>query len=253
MQSQKNAAFDTQRDALAALRAQVAYIQTQQEQGYEAVLLNTLGYDKLLTTSGTDRVMILACLFAVILLSTFLFPIEQKKGLYQMVRSTKGGRKFLAVQKLGLALGLSFAVFTLLEGIRIYSIAESYGLPELTAPVHSLIQFVDSPWNLSILATLILSWLARWLVFGAMAVITCLLTQFLNREMALLASSALGIGTAVLSLTGLRVPAVWSVLDGVNQGLITGNWACMVMTIIVLICAYIATVWLWSFGRRAAT
>lgn len=251
-QSQKYAAYDVQRDSLETIRGKIAYIREQEALGFDAVILDSMGYVSLLETSTTDQVMQLICLFMVILLSSFLFPIEQKKGLYQMVRSTQKGRTHLAKKKLVLALILSFVVFVLFAGIRMYSIAATYGLSCLTAPAHSLDQFAGSNMNLGIWFALAIYYLIQWLVFAAAAVLTCLLTLVLPQQLALLTVSAVGIGTALLSLFGFQLPTVWSALEGVTACVFVGNWMYLIVTTIALIGAWLATVCLWSNSRRGA-
>lgn len=249
-QSQKYAAYDIQRNALETILGKIAYIQEQEALGFDAVILDSIGFDSLLKDTTTDRIMELICLFAVILLSTFIFPIEQKKGLYQMVRSTQKGRTHLARKKLVLALILSYVVFSLFAGIRAYSVAVTYGLGNLTAPVHSLGQFAGSGMNLGIWATLAIYFFAQWQVFAAAAVITCLLTQVLPHQIALLTASAVGIGTAVLSLFGFQLPTVWGALEGVTACVFTGNWMYLIDAVLTLVGAWLTAVSLWSNSRR---
>ncbi len=250
IQNQKYGAYDTQRNALSSLKEQISYLQMQQERGHEAVLLDTLGYERMVEQTFTDQIGAMICLFGVMLLHGFLFPMEQKKGLYQMIRSTPRGRRKLAGKKLALGLGLGGVCFGLFWGIRTYSIGASYGLPLLLAPAHSLELYSQSPLNLSLGATLALEALGQWMVFAAGGMLTCLLTQFLRRESALMAAAAVGIGTAVLRLAGLGVPTVWSALNSVVEGTRTGNWMGFLMTALALAGTATAAVWLWNHARR---
>lgn len=70
--SQKYAAFDVQRKALVTIREKMAYVEAQTSQGYEAVILDSTGYDRLLEWSDSDRIMLLIALFGCIVLSALL-------------------------------------------------------------------------------------------------------------------------------------------------------------------------------------
>lgn len=251
-QSQKYGAYDVQRAALETIQNKMAYIHNQQSKGYEAVILDSTAYDKLLDTSrAMDRFAILIGLFGVIVLSASSFPVEKKRGLKQMIRSTRKGRAHLANKKLWLALCLSLAVFIMLLGIRTYSIVATYGISELTAPAHSLTQFAASSMNLSILAMLLIYWTSQWSVFAIVAVSTCLITQVLSREMSILIGSAIWIGTAVLNLFGFPAVTVWDVLDAATAVVFADSRNGLACSVIILACTWLATVCLWSNIRRA--
>lgn len=249
-QSQKYIAYDVQRSALEKVRTMIAFVTEQEILGYEAVVMDSTGYAKLLETSALDRSMHLICLFAVVLISGLIFPLDQKQGLHQMIRSTAKGRTYLAKKKLCLALALSFLLFSLYTGIRTYSVAATYGLANLTAPAHSLSWFSSSSMNLDIWVTFVLYWFAQWVVFAVAAVFVCLLTQVLPQQIALLMGTALGIGTAVLDLLGFRLPTIWDALEKVTACVFTGEWIYLIITVLLLVVAWLATVDLWGNLRR---
>lgn len=196
--SQKHAAFDVQRKALGIIREKMAWVESQNALGFDAVIFDTTGYDRLLEQTASDRVLVLAALLGCIVLSALLFPVEQKQGLKSMLRSTRKGRQILAKKKLTLGLILSAVVFGLYAGIRMGSIGMTYGFDALTAPAHSLMQFGQSRLNLPIWMT-IAGWLvSQWLVFGLVSMLVCLLTQKWNMVGAMFVATALGAGALML-------------------------------------------------------
>ena len=249
--SQKYAAFDVQRKALSTIREKIAWVESQNAQGFDAVILDSSGYDRLLEQSDSDRIMVLIALFGCITLSALLFPVEQKPGLRPMIRSTQKGRQVLAAKKLTLGLILSVVVFGLYALIRIGTIGMTYGFDVLTAPAHSLMQFGQSGWNLPIWVTLT-GWLAsQWLVFGVVSVLVCLLTQWINMIAAVMISVVLSMGTAVLSLFGMGLPTIWNLLERVTCWLSQGDCIWLISVALMLIVEWIMVVRLWSRnGRR---
>lgn len=241
--SQKHAAFDVQRKALGMIQEKMAWVDTQETLGYDAVILDSSGYDRLLEQTASDRILVLITLLGCIVLSALLFPMEQKKGLKPMIRSTRKGRQTLAVKKLMLGLALSVVVFGLYAGIRMGSIALTYGFDALTAPAHSLVQFGQSRLNLPVWVMLT-GWLvSQWLIFGLVSVLVCLLTQKMSMVGAIMMGVVLCMGTAVLNLFGLPMPTVWNLLERPSLP------KCVAL-IALMITGWIATVRLWSGNRR---
>lgn len=249
--SQKYAAFDVQRKALETIREKIAWVESQTVQGFDAVILDSSGYDRLLEQSNSDRILVLVALFGCIILSALLFPPEQKMGLYHMIRSTRRGREQLAKKKLTLGLVFSAVVFILYALIRTVSIGLTYGFDALTAPAHSLMQFGQSTWNLPIWVTLA-GWLvSQWMVFGLVSVLICLLTQKFTIVGSMVIGVLLCMGTAVLSLFGMGLPTIWNLLDNVTLWLFQGEYLWLIMVTVMLIVGWIMTARLWSGnGRR---
>lgn len=249
--SQKYAAFDVQRKSLETIREKMAWVESQNAQGYDAVILDSTGYDQLLEQSDSDRIMVLIALFGCITLSALLFPMEQKPGLCPMIRSTRKGRHVLAAKKLTLGLVLSAVVFGLYALIRMGTIGVTYGFDVPTAPAHSLMQFGQSGWNVPVWLTLV-GWLAsQWLVFGLVTVLMCLLTQRLNLAASLMIGVVLCMGTAVLNLFGMGLPTVWDLLDHVTYWLLRGDYLMLIVTVFLLWIGWSLTVRMWSGnGRR---
>lgn len=244
--SQKHAAFDVQRKALDMIQEKIAWVENQETLGYDAVILDASGYDRLLEQSDSDRILVLMALLGCIVLSALLFPMEQKQGLKPMIRSTRKGRQTLAAKKLMLGLVLSAVVFGLYAGIRMGSIGLTYGFDALTAPAHSLMQFGQSRLNLPVWMMLA-GWLvSQWIVFGAVSVLVCLLALKMNMIGAMMPGVVLCMGTAVLNLFGLPIPTVWSLLERPSLA------KCVALIALVII-GWIATVRLWSGNRRERT
>ncbi len=242
--SQKYAAFDVQRKAMETVREKMAWVESQNAMGFDAVIIDSTGYDQLLEWSDSNRILVLVALLGCIVLSGLLFPMEQKPGLNPMIRCSRKGREKLAGKKLALGLALSAVVFGLFAGIRMVSVGLTYGFDVPTAPAHSLAPFGLSSWNLPIWVTLIGWAAAQWLVFGAVSVLVCLLTQRMGMVGAMLLGAALSMGTAVLSRFGINVPTVWNLLEG------TTLFQCCVM-ILLIIAGWVLTVRLWSgYGRN---
>lgn len=241
--SQKYNAFDAQRKALNIIRQKIAYLEDENARGYEAVILDPIGYESLLKWSDTDRILVLIALFGCITLSSLLFPMEQKPGLRAMIRGTRRGRSGLAGRKLILGLVFSAVVFGLFAGIRMGAVGLTYGFDRMTAPAHSLAQFGDSRWNLPIWLMLA-GWLAsQWLVFGSVSILVCLLTQRMGMVGAIMMSTVLIMGTSVLSLFGISVPTVWNLLE--QASLIQSG-----MMIILMVAGWLLTDRLWSRNGR---
>lgn len=244
--SQKHAAFDMQRKALGTIQEKMAWVESQETLGYDSVILDSSGYDRLFDQTASDRILVLIALLGCIVLSALLFPMEQKQGLKPMIRSTQKGRKTLAAKKLMLGLVLSALVFGLYAGIRMGSIGLTYGFDALTAPAHSLVQFGQSRLNLP-LWVMLTGWLAsQWLIFGLVSVLVCLLTQKMSMVGAIMMGVALCMGTAVLNLFGLPIPTVWSLLERPSLA------KCVALIALVII-GWIATVRMWSGNRREKT
>ena len=241
--SQKHAAFDVQRKALGIIQEKMAWLDSQETLGYDAVILNSSGYDRLFEQTASDRILVLIALLGCIVLSALLFPMEQGQGLKPMIRSTRMGRQILAGRKLKIGLVLSAVVFGLYAGIRMGAIVLTYGFDALTAPAHSLMQFGQSPMNLPIWVMLA-GWLAsQWLVFGLISVMVCLLAQRLKLVGSMMMGVVLSMGTAVLSLFGIPVPTVWKLME-------RHSLAQSAVMIALMITGWIVTVRLWSGNRR---
>lgn len=244
--SQKYAAFDVQRKALGMIQEKMAWVESQEALGYDAVILDSTGYDRLLEQTASDRILVLIALFGCIFLSALLFPMEQKQGLRPMIRSTRMGRQILASKKLMLGLVLSALVFGLYAGIRMGAIGLTFGFDCLTAPAHSLMQFGQSRLNLPVWVMLAGWMVSQWLIFGLASVLVCLLTQKMSMVGSIMTGMVLSMGTAVLNLFGIPVPTVWSLMEqptvpkcGMLGILIVAGWG--------------ATVRLWSGNRRERT
>lgn len=244
--SQKYAAFDVQRKALATIREKMAWVESQTSQGFDAVIIDSTGYDRLLEQSDSDRIMVLVALLACIILSALLFPMEQKLGLRSMIRSTFKGQRVLAEKKLALGLVLSAVVFVLFAGIRMGTIGLTYGFDALTSPAHSLMQFGQSRLNLPVWVMLT-GWLvSQWLIFGLVSVLVCLLTQKMSMVCAMMMGVVISMGTALLSLFGIPVQTVWNLLEW------TSIPKCVAL-IALIISGWVTTVRMWSGNRRERT
>ena len=236
-------AFDVQRKALSIIREKMAWVETQNALGFDAVIVDSAGYERLLEQTDSDRILVLVTLLGCIILSALLFPMEQKQGLKPMLRSARKGREKLAKKKLTLGLILSAVVFELYAGIRMGSIGLTFGFDCLTAPAHSLVQFGQSRLNLPIWMMLTGRMAAQWMVFGAVSVLMCLLTQKMSMVGAMMMGSVLCMGTAVLNLFGLPMPTVWNLLERTSLA------RCGAL-IALIVAGWIATICLWSGNRR---
>ena len=165
-------AYGLRRQALEQMQSRLEYIRQQESLGHDAVLVEPTAYEYLLVSSNTDRVMEIVVMFTLVVLCAVACLEDAKRGLPVLLRSTPKGRGWLARHRVGLSLLFSVVVCTLLKGTRLYSVAVTYGLPQLWAPVHSLEAFAESPLKVSIAGALAVQFLQEWLVYAGIAMVT---------------------------------------------------------------------------------
>lgn len=247
---QKYAAYDVTRAGLASIRESAAYLRAQEAAGHSACFVDPTGYERLLNQSGIpDRAMALLSALAVMLLSAFLFPMERENGLYQMLRSTRRGRTYLARKKLTAAVILSTLIAALYQGARVFQIAGTFGLDHLDAPAHSLELFAQVSGNGSIGSVLALLLLSRFLLMGILAVVVCLLTQWMGAVPAFLAGTVGCVAPLILNGLGMRLPTIWDLADGVQNAILAGTWSIALALIALLAAAWKWTEYTWEKRR----
>ena len=107
--------------------------------------------------------MLMELMFLVLLLYYAFFE-DKDHNRYLLLRSTARGRKGLAQAKL-LTCFCSVLIFTVLYEAAVFFVLQVlYGPVDLNAPVQSVSSFRNSPWKISILGMLVLSWALKSLV-----------------------------------------------------------------------------------------
>jgi len=146
-------------------------LESLQEEGANTGFANKIGYEMYFGAAGNHRsageVMIMLA-FLIVSLSG-IKSYEGSQNADKFIKSTKKGRAFLYRRKCAAALIVTLPVFLLPTLSGFYNISKTYGMDEFQIAAQSLDEFAEFPLKVSLGGLLLLVWILRFLMLGAVA------------------------------------------------------------------------------------
>lgn len=186
----KNAAYDTQRNAVEELTQQLERIEALADKGITPVLLNEIGYNNLFFTQSNQTEILLLLCAAVILFSS-VFSIEKSGNMLFLNHCSKNGRNPLYLKKIFTVIPKVF-VLTLLSYVTF--LAQNnylYKFDNLYADIHNLQCLQDVALNLSIFEYIILNFVFEFIFVTIIALIIAALSAFIPQPAVIILSAFL--------------------------------------------------------------
>ena len=198
----KNAAYDTEREAVAALREQVGRIEPLKEKGITPVLINEAGYTALFSPQANQtEVLLLLC--AVCVLFSGVFPIERDSNMQALNHCAKYGRGRLWRRKMLVSLPAAFALTAVSYLFYVLQIAYHYKLDYPNADIHNLGCLQNIGFNLTISEYIVLNFAFLFFFVAAAALITAAASAFFSRLVTLISASCMFVLPGALSMAGV--------------------------------------------------
>ncbi|MBE6550777.1 MAG: hypothetical protein E7665_01445 [Ruminococcaceae bacterium] len=138
------------------LKTHSDYLNRKKAEGGDPWYVYDTGWNRLFSMEAD--IILLA---AIIIICGKLFVTEHTSKFYMLMRSTKYGRKYTAVRKISLALGLTVFVTVLFSAIDLMFVLWKYELPMKGFPLNSLEMFESVSSGITIEQYLILSYIMR--------------------------------------------------------------------------------------------
>lgn len=147
-------------------------------------LIYDTGYNKLTAFNGfTNDVMpSLTAMLLVIVLIASIYSKDKEIGLQKIISSTVRGKKSLAIYRVLITAVISFAACLIAFVPQYYTVFTEYGCEWLYAPVQSLMQLSDFPFDISILDYLILINVIRIVTCIVMGELVLALSKFSGKS-----------------------------------------------------------------------
>ena len=174
--------YEDERDFLTKIRSQTDYLESLEETaGISGWYVNSYSYENLLGTGeeAVDGILV----FVVILLCSSMFSWEKDCGIAPVTRAAEKGREDLFRRKLAAAAGVGTIMYLFTDGVRVWSVIDTYGLGGLAAPVQSLesLEFVSFTCNLGGFFALL--YMERGLIVVTMAVFAAMLSAYVGQKL----------------------------------------------------------------------
>lgn len=157
---------------------------------------------------------IAAALMVAVIYSLF---DERENGMWQIVHNTPNGRTVLALKRLLLLAGGSFAILFLLYGTTFLTAMLLYGgVKDLTNPVQTFVDFGKFTYTLSKGAYILRLFFLSWFILAAFSIILwALFMAFRNRNHTLICTAAF-VGIEILVYQKIEVQSVYNVFHYIN-------------------------------------
>lgn len=149
----------------------------------EIWLVSDRGYEEIFGKYGEQRefILLIALVIAVMLIVSESIAIEQRTGMYQIIRSSVNGRLPVMIWKISAAILLTIGLTLLVYGIDYVNLYNIYGLPYLQAPTLSL-TFMENTWGGLAEHTTIFGWIMiRLFLRILMAIFTMVSAMFVSK------------------------------------------------------------------------
>lgn len=157
---------------------------------------------------------IAAALMVAVIYSLF---DERENGMWQIVHNTPNGRTVLALKRLLLLAGGSFAILFLLYGTTFLTAMLLYGgVKDLANPVQTFVDFGKFTYTLSKGAYILRLFFLSWFILAAFSIILwALFMAFRNRNHTLICTAAF-VGIEILVYQKIEVQSVYNVFHYIN-------------------------------------
>lgn len=204
VESLKNDAFDSKRQALQTINERIEYIENSE---FKAHLVNPRGYEELIGEGGYARQQIyaLACVFSIIIILSGVFAFEKHSGMHKSLMTCYKGRDYLYKKKLTSVSMICAVIWIVAVWAELYDVCSQFNLSELNAPLKSLDFYSEFPINPSILIFIVSLYILRYLLLLATAYIVCYFSTKTRYEICLLISALILILPSLLYLVGIEV------------------------------------------------
>ena len=142
---------------------------------------------------------------------------ERENGMWQIVHNTPNGRTVLALKRLLLLAGGSFAILFLLYGTTFLTAMLLYGgVKDLANPVQTFVDFGKFTYTLSKGAYILRLFFLSWFILAAFSIILwALFMAFRNRNHTLICTAAF-VGIEILVYQKIEVQSVYNVFHYIN-------------------------------------
>ena len=157
---------------------------------------------------------IAAALMVAVIYSLF---DERENGMWQIVHNTPNGRTVLALKRLLLLAGGSFAILFLLYGTTFLTAMLLYGgVKDLANPVQTFVDFGKFTYTLSKGAYILRLFFLSWFILATFSIILwALFMAFRNRNHTLICTAAF-VGIEILVYQKIEVQSVYNVFHYIN-------------------------------------
>lgn len=198
----KNAAYDTEREAVAALQEQVSRIESLKEKGITPILINETGYNALFALQSNQKeILLLLC--AVSVLFSGVFSIEKESNMQILNHCAKYGRGRLWRKKIFAVLPTSFMLTIVSYLFYIMQIAYHYKLNFLNADIHNLYCLENIDFEMTILEYIFLNFTFLFVFILTIALIITAFSVFFSRLVTLIIASCVFVLPGALSMAGV--------------------------------------------------
>ena len=137
--------------------------------------------------------------FLIILICCNIFVIEHEQNMYKLVISTKKGRRKLYNNKVIISVCVAVICAIVQTLIEILIIGNSYGFSGFSQDIQNLSYYIKSPFDLSVLELIIITFVLRIIGYIIVALITCCISTLMtNSAMPLIITSIIVIGIITL-------------------------------------------------------
>lgn len=159
---------------MSSLNEQLEYVSDNPEHRY---LLDTRGWICLLKNDSLDLLLILM----ILMLSAPTFTTEYSTDMYQLLLTSKLGRKCLARRKCICTICICGLMSLIFSAAEFLTVAVKMGLPCPTAPLQSIQNLSDSPYNISLLSAFVFIALCKAIGSMLLSSIVMLLSTAVKR------------------------------------------------------------------------
>ncbi len=182
--SMRSYAYDEKREALNIIDNHVNYVNSQNANGNDAWLVNTVGYENLLGTESNRRHLIYYVLsvFSLIVMFSGIFTFEKRNGMFKTLNSTANGRIWLTKRKYFSAAIITVTLWIIAILAELYDVCSQYPLPDLEAPVQSIEFLGTFPLNISIVSYIALGYSLNFFILLAISFVICTISKIIISE-----------------------------------------------------------------------
>ncbi len=182
------------------------YIEEEKKAGHDAYLINNAGFNTLLMEEDdTTGVHIIEFLFILLFLSYGLYASEKDKTIKYLLRTTKRGRNVLFKKKFFAGLSASTVLYLFWTFFDIIYVNNYFGLEYINAPVQSIENFAEFPYDISILEFIIGYFLIRYIFFTAIYCLMLFVSNKADSRFALILNFVIFIVPSLLVFLGMEV------------------------------------------------
>ncbi len=186
----KKSAYDTQREAVNQLNAQIERLEALEKDGITPVLINEIGYNSLFfRQANQSEILILIC--AVTIIFSSVFSIEKASNMLALNHCSKNGRKQLYFRKILSVIPKTFLLTLISYTSFIIQNDYLYGLDNLNAGIQNLQCLQDVSLNIKIYEYIILNFVFEFVFTTAVGLITASLSAFIPQLTAIIISGCL--------------------------------------------------------------